>query len=392
MSSWALISGTNFKLSFDNFNNPAVQRLFMVPIDITFRYIDRQNRRKYQSNWPSVYLSDSINVGSPAEIPGSLSRNNDYRGQNSIHYIGISWPYTSTSESSQKIVLKLAGGVLCCQSFSSINLRDNANGYSLLWRNTKANMSVYLTPAYTAGWGRELWINSVNNPFPYQRDTYQKMKKIEILFYNNWRAVHSKRLDQFDYSTYLRLDEMTIDASATLIDTTKSYYFHDEYPLTYRFSFTTSRNEFNNRQLSYTIVTFTTGVTWIDWVHSGWNVSPNYFNSMLQVTIGRNANSKYFLNISGMSDSSYWNSYNWYFEMRFSTNSDSISYTSETYNLNGELEFTNSRTITISSSTFQTAPYAPTAFELREKKYFKNYYELQRIPIYARSGATASEL
>ena len=182
------------------------------------------------------------------------------------------------------------------------------------------------------------------------------MKKIEILFYNNWRAVHSKRLNQFDYSTYWRLDEMTIDGSATLIDTTQSYYFHEEYPLTYRFSFSTSRNEFNNRQLSYTIVTFTTGVTWIDWVHSGWNVSPNYFNSMLQVTIGRNTNNKYFLNISGMSESSYWSLYNWYFEMRFFTNSDSISYTSETYNLNGELEFTNSRTITISSSTFRTDP------------------------------------
>jgi hypothetical protein len=29
---------------------------------------------------------------------------------------------------------------------------------------------------------------------------------------------------------------------------------------------------------------------------------------------------------------------------------------------------------------------------LREKKYFKNYYELQRTPIYAKSGASASEL
>lgn len=172
MSSWASISGTNFKLSFDNFNNPAMQRLFLVPIDITFRYIDRTNRRKYQSNWPQVYFSDSINVGSPTEISGSLSRNNEYRGQNSIHYISIGWPYTSSSETSQKVVLKLAGGVLCCQPFSSINLRDNVNSYSLLWRNTKANMSVYLTPAYNAGWARDLWINSVNNPFPYQRDTY----------------------------------------------------------------------------------------------------------------------------------------------------------------------------------------------------------------------------
>ena len=235
------------------------------------------------------------------------------------------------------MVLKLAGGVLCCQPFSSINLRDNYNAYTLLWRDTKANMSVYLTPAYNAGWGRDLWINSVNNPYPYQRDTYQKMKKIEILFYSNWKAVYSKKLDQFDYSTYGRYDEMTINTSPSLIDTTKSYYFHEEYPLTYRFTFSTSRNEFNNRQLSYTIVTFTSGVTAIDWVHGGWNVSPNYFNSMLQITIGKNINNKYFLNISGMSDSAYSSSQNWYFETRFFTVSDTISYTSETYNMNGEL-------------------------------------------------------
>jgi hypothetical protein len=185
---------------------------------------------------------------------------------------------------------------------------------------------------------------------------------------------------------------MTINASPSLIDSTKSYYFHEEYPLTYRFSFATSRNEFNNRQLSYTIVTFTSGITWIDWVHAGWTATPNYFNSLLQVTTGRNAANKYFLNISGMSESSYHSSYNWYFEMRFFTTSDTISYTSETYNLNGELEFTNSRTLTISSGSFQTAPYAPTAFELREKKYFKNYFELQRIPIYAKNLASASKV
>lgn len=63
MSAWT--SGTNFKLAFDNFNNPAVQTLFLVPINIIFRYIDRTNRRSYESYWPSIYVSDSINMGSP---------------------------------------------------------------------------------------------------------------------------------------------------------------------------------------------------------------------------------------------------------------------------------------------------------------------------------------
>ncbi len=93
--------------------------------------------------------------------------------------MSIGWPYTSSSDTSQKMVMKLAGGVTCCQTFSSINLRDSTGtAYNLLWTNTKANVSVYLTPSYSAGLGRDLWINNVNNPYPYQRDTYEKLKKI----------------------------------------------------------------------------------------------------------------------------------------------------------------------------------------------------------------------
>jgi len=96
-----------------------------------------------------------------------------------------------------------------------------------------------------------------------------------------------------------------VDSSPTLIDSTKSFYFHDEYPMTYRFSFSPTRNEFNNRQLSYTILTFTSGVTGVDWAHAGWSASPYYFNNLMQVTYGKNANNQWYLNISGMSDSSY---------------------------------------------------------------------------------------
>lgn len=101
-----------------------------------------------------------------------MSRTNNNRGASNTHYISIGWPYSSSSDSSQKIVFKLAGGITCCQSFSSMTLRDNYNTYTLLWQNTKANVSVYLTPSYGAGTGRDLWITSVNNPYPYQRDTY----------------------------------------------------------------------------------------------------------------------------------------------------------------------------------------------------------------------------
>ncbi len=210
------------------------------------------------------------------------------------------------------MVLKLAGGVTCCQAFSSISLRDQITTYTNLWTNTKANVSVYLTPAIGSGTSRNLWVNNVNNPYPYQRDTYEKLKKIEILFYSNYQAMYSKKVDQFSYSGYSMYNEFTVDSSPTILDATKSYYFHDEYPMTYRFAFSTTRTEFNNRQLSYTLLTFTSGVTALDWAHAQYTASPYYFNSLLHVTFGKNALNQYFVNISGMSDSAYWSSEKWY--------------------------------------------------------------------------------
>ncbi len=45
MTTWVV--NTNFKLAFDNFNNPSVQKLFLTPIDITFRYIDATAKTAY---------------------------------------------------------------------------------------------------------------------------------------------------------------------------------------------------------------------------------------------------------------------------------------------------------------------------------------------------------
>lgn len=98
MESWS--TGSVFKIAFNNFNNPSVQKLFFVPIDITFRYINRGTLISYTSYWPSVYLSDSVNMGSPTEISGSLVRSNNNRGFSNTHFIPISWPYTSVSGAS----------------------------------------------------------------------------------------------------------------------------------------------------------------------------------------------------------------------------------------------------------------------------------------------------
>jgi hypothetical protein len=167
MSSWN--ASTSFKLAFDNFNNPSMQTLFLTPINIQFRYIDRTNNRKYSSYWPSVYLSDSINMGSSTAISGSLAQSASNRGASSTQYVTISWPYSSNAgDVSQKVVLKLAGGVTCCNSFSNMNLRDNGVSYTLLWRDTKANVSVYQTPSRSSG-SVDMWITGVINPHAYQK-------------------------------------------------------------------------------------------------------------------------------------------------------------------------------------------------------------------------------
>ncbi len=45
MNNWIL--NTNFKLAFDNFGNPSLQTLFLVPINIKFKYYDSTNNRLY---------------------------------------------------------------------------------------------------------------------------------------------------------------------------------------------------------------------------------------------------------------------------------------------------------------------------------------------------------
>jgi hypothetical protein len=53
-----------------------------------------------------------------------------------------------------------------------MSLRDNGNTYTLLWTDTQANMSVYRMPSYNSGTPRDMQIRNINNPYPYQKDTY----------------------------------------------------------------------------------------------------------------------------------------------------------------------------------------------------------------------------
>lgn len=82
-------SGTTFEIAFDNFNNPSLQELFLVPINMRITYVDRANNDVHTSNFPSIYISDSENIGVPATISGSLAKANNARGASTYHYINI---------------------------------------------------------------------------------------------------------------------------------------------------------------------------------------------------------------------------------------------------------------------------------------------------------------
>jgi hypothetical protein len=55
------------------------------------------------------------------------------------------------------------------------------------------------------------------------------------------------------------------------------------------------------------------------------------------VKIGKNLANQYYLNVSGMSDSVYSVSSDWYLRVRLYCTSNTIYFTSITYSLNGEI-------------------------------------------------------
>ena len=70
----------------------------------------------------------------------------------------MNWPYSSNyNDISEKVVLKVEGGITCCNSFSSMYFDSNRTGsFSLLWRDNVANISVYRTPSITYNYNTKL--------------------------------------------------------------------------------------------------------------------------------------------------------------------------------------------------------------------------------------------
>lgn len=161
-------------MAFDEFSNPAVDILKLVPINVRISQMDRTNNKAYTSNFPSIFVSDSYNRGIPTQLGGTFSRANSNRGTSTYHYLTVNWPYTSSSSDvSQKLVMKIHGGITCCNSYSNFYLYDTSVGnYVVLWTDTVANITVYETPTHSAV-STAIRIQGVKNPYPYQKETYE---------------------------------------------------------------------------------------------------------------------------------------------------------------------------------------------------------------------------
>lgn len=159
-------SGTVYQISFDNFNNPPLNSLRLLPINLELNLVDRTNTKLYTSFFPDIYISDSVNVVVPSSLGGSVSMATSQRGSSTNHYVGISWPYNSNyNYISQKTVMKIYKGITCCQTFSSLSLNDSqSSGYTLLWTNPFLNISVYRTPSKSVSTSTSWHILSVVNP------------------------------------------------------------------------------------------------------------------------------------------------------------------------------------------------------------------------------------
>lgn len=165
----------NIKVAFDNFNNPPIQTLFRIPINLKIKFIDAVNEKQYTSSFPNIYFSDSINIRNTAKSTNSLSANNGYHGASTYYYWTIGWPYSSSGNIDDKIVMKIKGGATCCSPFSSLStLSDNYTYYTNLWINTKANTSVYAMPSRSVSTTIRLYISNVVNPNPVSYNTYQQ--------------------------------------------------------------------------------------------------------------------------------------------------------------------------------------------------------------------------
>lgn len=304
--------------------------------------VDRTSTAIYTSYFPNVYYSDSVNVGVPTNLGGSFSRSDNYRGSTSVyHYMNLNWPYNSNSgDVSQKIVMKIYGGITCCQSFTNLYMSDSQTGYTLLWTNTAANVSVYITPTKGVSTNTNWFINGINNPNEVNYRTYNQLYTVTFAMYSSYKTSYITTINQPAFSTYSLNSDFVVSSNPSSTESTANFHFHSYFPITYEFSWNLAANSYSNRNISYIILYFTSGVRWLDTAWFRYSVSPYYTNAVGNAKVGYDtASSRWYVNITGVQDSVFSATYLWYVRVRLyaSGNGNYIYYTSDIYNFNGNL-------------------------------------------------------
>lgn len=390
-------AGQTVIIALDNFNNPPTQNLFRVPINLRVRFVDANNEKYYSSYFPMIYFSDSLNVKNASTSTGSLSANNGYLGASTYLTWTLGWPYSSGSNVWDKMVLRLNGGVTCCRAFSSLTLSDNMTGYTNLWINTRANVSVYIMPSRSSSTSTRFYINNVINPNPVSYATYQVGLTADIAWYSVYQLFNVYRLAQPDYSAYTKNTDFSVSNGAYVSASAPVHNpSHQYYPITYEINWNLVSSTYPSRNISYIMLIFTGGVRWID---TAWfRYAPGVINPSGSPKVGYSTtSSQWYINITGVQDSSLSSSYNWYLRVRlFANNNNYVSYSSYVYNYNGQQEFTaTSGGFTPSSAaSFSTSSLygTPNQWTFQHLRYTYGYYELQRTQLTAQAARTTNKL
>jgi len=167
---------------------------------------------------------------------GNINANYGYMGASTYLYWTLGWPYSTGSNSWDKLVVKINGGVTCCSAFSNLAYLTDTSGvtYTALWVNTNANISVYIQATKSSGTTTTFRINNVVNPNPVSYATYQQGLSVTFLWYSVYKTYNKYSLAQPDYSTY-SLNSDFVLAGVGLVGGSNGiiYNSHQYYPLTY---------------------------------------------------------------------------------------------------------------------------------------------------------------
>lgn len=286
-------------------------------------------------------MSDSININTnPTDLAVSYSRDTTTYGVSSAsgyyHYLNFNWPYSASGGVSEKILLKMDGGVLCCATFSNFGYRAQSTNIGTLWINTKINQVVMATPSFSAT-STSLRISGIVNPYPYQVSLYNTSMTMELMVYNNYRRVGVDTFNQPAWSTYtVTSNSITMSSIASIYHRTDGNQMHSNLFVTYDITFTFAANDFVTRKVTYCLVTFTAGVGQIDAAYASYEASPYIINTAGNVRF-YSSGGNWMLNISGITDSSINTAYKWFVRIRFLPTGGTITYSAQAFCTNGIL-------------------------------------------------------